>query len=95
METNELSTNCMTQVSSTVETQTAELKKAILSNPNLKDTWEKSLADPMNEGEDWDVCADVIYSLWGICVGMEGEDGNCYDYGAFSHEQIVSMLKSY
>lgn len=77
-----------------IEQETAEMKAAILGNPHLRGLWDQCMADPMNEGDDWWCCTDVLYQIWDICTGT-GRDCNIYDYGDYTHEQIIEMLNNY
>ncbi|MBE7069441.1 MAG: hypothetical protein E7386_02955 [Ruminococcaceae bacterium] len=77
-----------------IESETAELKAAILKNPHLSDLWNRCMADPMNEGDDWWICADVLYQVWDICTGT-GRDCNIYEYGDYTHAQILDMIRKY
>ena len=77
-----------------IEQETAEMKGAILGNPHLRGLWDQCMADPMNEGDDWWCCTDVLYQIWDISTGM-GDDVTIYDYGDYSHAQIIEMLNNY
>lgn len=77
-----------------VEQETAELKAAIFGNPHLKGMWDKCMADPMNEGDDWWCCADILNQVFDIGTGTGG-DFNVYEYGEYTHAQILEMLRNY
>ncbi|MBO4450582.1 MAG: hypothetical protein J5777_08340 [Clostridiales bacterium] len=95
MNKNELNLDMLENVTGgSIESETAELKAAILKNPHLSGIWNRCMADPMNEGDDWEACTDLLYQIWDISTGM-GDDCNVYDYGDYTHAQILDMIRKY
>ena len=92
----ELTLEMLNQISGSgdINQEVAEIKAAILGNPNLRWLWEHCANNPLNEGEDWWIAADCLDYMWGISTGT-GYDGNEYDYGTYSHAQILEMIRNY
>ena len=70
----------------------AELKAAIFANPALANEWER--ATHCCEDDD-ECCLEVICNIFDIAAGGSSFEPNHYEYGEYTHKQIIEMIRNY
>lgn len=88
----EISIEQLSAVSGGTAQEFAELKAAILANPALVNEWEKATHYSQDDDER---CLEVICNIFDIAAGGGPDDPNHYEYGDYSHKQIIEMIKNY
>ena len=95
MKTNELKEIGLDQlgvVSGGTVQEFAELKEAIFANPALAKEWERATHFCSDDDE---CCLEVICNIFDIAAGGGFDIPNNYEYGEYTHNQIIEMIRNY